>query len=97
MYDLYVEFVPEVEAASKAAETARTKRRVGFRTAYLKTTSASASASSGSGDFTMRLQINGAPFFARGSNFVPLEELEGRLSSWQSVPPAAGRSRCSRP
>lgn len=29
----------------------------------------------------MRLRVNGADFFARGANLIPMEELEGRASA----------------
>ena len=35
----------------------------------------------GSGNFTMRLRVNGADVFARGANLIPMEELEGRASA----------------
>jgi len=34
----------------------------------------------GSGNFTMRVKINGADVWARGGNMIPMEELEGRQS-----------------
>ena len=52
-------------------------RNIGFRTLALVTaddsTPAALSGVPGSGNLTMRLRINGANFFMRGSNWIPLE------------------------
>ena len=57
-------------------------RMIGFRVLYLVTgndTDPSALAGvDGSGDFTMRLAVNGARIWTRGANMIPMNELEGR-------------------
>ncbi len=37
--------------------------------------------STSSGDFTMRLRVNGANMHARGANIIPMEEFEGRQTA----------------
>ena len=32
----------------------------------------------GNGDHTLMFRVNGAPFFAKGANMIPMETLEGR-------------------
>lgn len=61
-------------------------RRIGFRTIHLVTGNDTnpaflAAGGDGSANMTMLLRVNGAAVFARGSNHVPLEELEGRASA----------------
>jgi len=60
-------------------------RRIGFRTSALVTindTNATAlqEAQEGTGSHGMYFRINGALVWARGGNFVPMDQLEGRLS-----------------
>jgi hypothetical protein len=58
--------------------------RVGFRALALVTADDTSPAAlqgvEGSGNFTMRLRVNGANIFARGANWIPLEGLEARNS-----------------
>jgi beta-mannosidase len=60
---------------------------VGFRFAYLVTRNdtdpefrRSARGADGSGGHTMMLRVNGVPVLAAGSNVVPMDELEGRVT-----------------
>eukprot|EP00937_MAST-01D_sp_MAST-1D-sp2_P000903 g903.t1 len=80
MYRLTVAYRP-----SPAAAPATAHRDVGFRVAHLITTNDTAcvadarcAAAHGSGDFTMRLRVNGASMWSRGSNVIPMEEMEAR-------------------
>lgn len=73
-----------------------TSRYVGFRTVALVTADDSDPSAlagvPGSGNLTMRLKVNGADLFARGANWIPLEELEARGTSeahWRAVQSAA--------
>ena len=60
-------------------------RTVGFRSLALVTDDDSSPSVltnlSGSGNFTLRLRVNGASIFARGSNVIPLDEYAGRASA----------------
>ena len=65
-----------------------TMRSVGFRYVALVTrnetdinTSERVEAEEGSGQHGMYLRVNGVPVWARGANMIPMEELEGRMSS----------------
>ena len=77
LYAINVSFAPAGGGAPVA-----TARRVGFRTIALATADDSDPAAlagvPGSGAVTMRLKINGADVFARGANWIPLEELHAR-------------------
>jgi hypothetical protein len=77
LYAVTASFSPAGSAASVAAS-----RRVGFRALALATADDSdpgaLSGVPGSGNLTMRFKVNGADLFARGANWIPLEELEGR-------------------
>lgn len=64
------------------------KKRIGFRTTSLVTTNENStddlmrsSYTEGSGQHGMYFRINGAIVMARGANFIPMDQLEGRLSS----------------
>lgn len=70
------------------ASTATISRRLGFRVAALVTVNdtdatvvAESEGANGSGTFGMFFRINGAAIYARGSNLIPMEELEGRLDA----------------
>lgn len=60
-------------------------RSIGFRTAYLVTDDDSnpfrLQNVEGTGNLTMRFRINGANFLSRGSNMIPMHEMEGRQTS----------------
>ena len=85
--------LPTVASAVSAATpdagpggTITAVRRIGFRTIHLVTGNDTdpafvAAGGDGSANMTMLLRVNGAAVFARGSNHVPLEELEGRASA----------------
>ena len=81
LHSLEVAFEP----TTPAAPTVSVSRRIGFRTVAQVTTAPADTASTpkanGSGNFTMHLRVNGATMFARGSNHVPQEELEGRATA----------------
>jgi hypothetical protein len=75
--------VKQVEEEQPSAMFA--SRSVGFRVAHLVTTDDAACAGeiqcaneTGTGDHTMRFKVNGANVWARGSNQIPMEEMEGR-------------------
>jgi len=66
------------------------EKRIGFRTSALVTidetntvdfTEALRDSAEGSGQHGMYFRINGAIVMARGANFIPMDQLEGRLSS----------------
>jgi hypothetical protein len=66
------------------------EKRIGFRTTSLVTinenntmdfTNALHESTEGSGQHGMYFRINGAIVMARGANFIPMDQLEGRLSS----------------
>lgn len=94
LYTLNASFTPAAGAGGIAAAPVSTARAVGFRTLALVTDDDSEPArlanTSGSGSLTMRVKVNGADIFARGGNWIPLEELEGRNSDAAHV--AAVRS-----
>eukprot|EP01111_Echinosteliopsis_oligospora_P013129 TRINITY_DN4630_c0_g1_i1.p1 TRINITY_DN4630_c0_g1~~TRINITY_DN4630_c0_g1_i1.p1 ORF type:complete len:919 (-),score=251.71 TRINITY_DN4630_c0_g1_i1:36-2771(-) len=60
-------------------------RRIGFRAFAMVTADDSNPAAlkgvEGSGNLTMRFKVNGVDVFARGANFIPMEELEGRANA----------------
>ena len=77
LYNLTVIFEPEGGAAALHAN-----RRVGFREFRLVTGAINDDAdANGSGNHTMRWEVNGKAVFSRGANVVPMEELEGRASA----------------
>jgi beta-mannosidase len=60
---------------------------IGFRTSALVTINetndtalAEANVTEGSGQHGMYFRINGAVLFARGANFIPMDQLEGRMT-----------------
>ena len=77
LYAVNASFTSSASGVSVAAQ-----RRVAFRSLALVTADDSAPASlagvPGSGNSTLRLKVNGADIFARGANWIPLEELDGR-------------------
>ena len=80
LYTVSVVFAPSAPGATPL----RLSRTLGFRTVALVTADDSDPASLegvwGSGNLTLRWKVNGADVFARGANWIPLEELEGRNS-----------------
>jgi beta-galactosidase/beta-glucuronidase len=83
---LYSIGVDYQEAGSDEVSTAT--RSVGFRTAHVVTTNDTACANTpscaaghGSGEFTMRLKMNGADVWSRGANVIPMDEMEARESA----------------
>ena len=83
LHSLEIEFDP----TAAGAPTVSVSRRIGFRTVAQVTTAPGDAVpddeapANGSGNFTMHLRVNGATMFARGSNHVPQEELEGRATA----------------
>ena len=85
MYSLSVAYRPKVGDGGNPSVA---DRAVGFRVAHLVTTNDTAcaadaasggcAAAHGSGDFTMRLKVNGADLWSRGANVIPMEEMEAR-------------------
>ena len=85
MYRLSVAYRPKVGDGGNPSVADRV---VGFRVAHLVTTNDTAcaadtarggcAAAHGSGDFTMRLKVNGADLWSRGANVIPMEEMEAR-------------------
>ena len=82
LYNIYV--------GTSSVKGAWIKKRIGFRTSALVTinesdnadlTDAYRESTEGSGQFGMYFRINGAVVVARGANFIPMDQLEGRLSS----------------
>ena len=78
LYNISVAWTPD--AGSSAISVGR---RIGFRSINLITVNATTAAAgaayaggNGSGNFTMRLKLNGADIFARGANIVPMEQME---------------------
>ena len=71
-------------AAAAAAPTSFTQRTLGFRHFVIVTGDDTAPASlagkDGSGGLTVRWKVNGANFWARGADLIPLEVLDGRSS-----------------
>ena len=74
-------------AAGSPASPPTVVRRVGFRHVVLVTfndtnktfvAEAEQSKLQGNGDHTLMFRMNGAPFFAKGANMIPMESLEGR-------------------
>jgi hypothetical protein len=84
LYSVAASFVPSLPAPFPAVAPT-VSRRVGFRTVALVTDDDTDPSTleplDGSGNLTLRLKVNGADFFARGANWIPMEQLEGRLSS----------------
>jgi beta-mannosidase len=54
--------------------------RVGFRSVKLVTTDLQDSQGQGSGNFTMRLDVNGVPVLLRGANWIPSALFEGLVT-----------------
>jgi beta-galactosidase/beta-glucuronidase len=56
-------------------------RRVGFRFVALVTADDSDPSKldgvDGSGNFTMRMNVNGAKIWSRGANLIPMDEMDG--------------------
>ena len=80
LYAVTATFTPDAPAAPALTAT----RSVGFRTAYLVTSSDAVPAgpgAEGSGNLTMRFKLNGADVVALGGNMIPMEEMEGRRSA----------------
>jgi beta-mannosidase len=81
LYPVTVTLAPSAPGTSPATGS----RRVGFRSLALVTSDDSDPAAlegiNGSGNFTMRFKVNGADWYARGANMIPLEELEGRQTA----------------
>jgi beta-mannosidase len=81
LYDVYI-------GTTAANSTTWIHKRVGFRVSALVTTndtavvneSATAKLVQGSGQHGFYFRINGAVVLARGANFIPADQLEGRLS-----------------
>ena len=78
--------LPSLAAAATTTAGITASRKIGFRTINLVTgndtdPSFVSAGGDGSANMTMLLRVNGAAVFARGSNHVPLEELEGRASA----------------
>jgi beta-mannosidase len=67
-----------------AAPTSATSRTLGFRHFAIVTgddsTPAALAGKDGSGGLTVRWKVNGANFWARGADLIPLEVLDGRSS-----------------
>ena len=85
-YGITATFTPAMAVATTAASTST--RKLGFRHVALVTvndtdaaTLAKAATQDGSGQLTMFFRVNGAPMFARGSNKIPMELLDGRMSA----------------
>ena len=61
------------------------QRRIGFRYFALVTGNdtdpSTLAGQDGSGGFTMRFNVNGAKIWSRGANLIPMDEMDGRLSS----------------
>jgi beta-mannosidase len=81
LYDVYI-------GTTTANFSTWIHKRVGFRVSSLVTTNdtaqnetASAMLQQGSGQHGFYFRINGAVLLARGANFVPADQLEGRLSN----------------
>ncbi len=79
LYNVRVSFVPD----RATVHVVTTQRRIGFRTVHLLTHPPNVSAADGpidgSGTFTMMATVNSVPIYARGANFLPMENLEGRV------------------
>jgi beta-mannosidase len=56
------------------------QKRIGFRTLALVTSNDTGYVTEGSGQHGMYLRVNGHAVWSRGANFVPMDQLEGRLS-----------------
>jgi hypothetical protein len=74
-----------ITLAGAPAPAVEDVRRIGFRVVALVTDDDSDPAqlrnATGSGALTTRLRVNGASIFARGSNFIPLDEFAGRADA----------------
>jgi len=81
LYSLNVSFTP----SSPSALPLSTSRSVGFRIFALVTdddsTPSNLEGLDGSGNLTVRFRVNGANMFARGSNVIPMDELDGRANA----------------
>eukprot|EP00913_Durusdinium_trenchii_P024513 g23012.t1 len=82
LYDLKVDFQPTAPSAPST-----TQRRLGFRYFALVTGDdtdaayvASARQEQGTASVGMYFRINGAAFWSKGANVIPMENLEGRMS-----------------
>ena len=85
LYEVQVSWLRQ-SAGAVGAPVFSSRRRVGFRHVSLVTHNdsdpaerAAATIAPGSGDHGMFFRINGVALWARGSNVVPMEQLEGRL------------------
>ena len=89
LYNVTARFEP---ATSSGGSPVSASRRIGFRHVILVTgndTNASwvahaeAAKLEGNGKHTLMFRVNGAPFYAKGANMIPMEALEGRLRPGQ--------------
>ena len=82
LYPVTAKFTP---ASSTAGPAVSSSRNIGFRVIYLVTGDDSDPSTlkgqDGSGNFTMRFKVNGANVWSRGSNIIPMEEMEGRQTA----------------
>lgn len=80
LYNVTVAFTPTAPPSAPVSAT----RAIGFRVFTLVTANdtdpSSLSGVDGSGDLTMRWNVNGAKIWSRGANLIPMDEMEGRLS-----------------
>jgi beta-mannosidase len=80
-YDISLHYY-SANQPTPASPVITTSRRVGFRVLHLITADTETvppnEERNGSGNFTMRLKVNGADVWARGANMIPMEELEAR-------------------
>ena len=86
LYNISVQFAPEGGEGSSSSSSApppiSASRRIGFRDFKVITAApGDDEEANGSGNYTMRYQVNGQAVFSRGANVVPMEELEGRASA----------------
>ena len=81
LYDINASFTANAGGLAPAAAS----RRIGFRVFTLVTGNdtdpTTLAGKDGSGFFTMRFKVNGANVWSRGANMIPMEELEGRMST----------------
>ena len=96
LYNVTTRFEPEgregLERPEGAGAALEAVRRVGFRHVVLATFNdtdtrfvdhALATKLQGNGNHTLMFRANGAPFFAKGANHIPMEALEGRYEIGQ--------------
>ncbi len=80
LYHVHVNFTPQTDAISLNAS-----RQIGFRVFALVTDDdtqpARLQSLDGSGALTFRYRVNGANVYARGANFIPMDELDGRANA----------------